>query len=349
MFKKSLASVAILGAFAANAMAADVTLYGLVDYGFHYNKIESKGVTTEHFGLDSGNNWGSRIGLKGTEDLGNGYKVSFQVENGFNADDGAFTQKDRLFGRGASLTVSADWGSLAFGRIGSLSAATGAYDTIYATAEAIDGSGSKIGAMVFTDWYDNMIVYQSPRIAGLQATVQYSLQADNNKADPTKQMEGHDSAERYAGFSLTGNYGKLNTVIGYEQIFHSSEDSTLKGAEGEDFRMVSLGGNYDFDFVKAFAMGQYYENEKVYQYGDGYALQLGAQWPLAGGTLVTSAYYRENDLGADSSTYVGALTRYEYWLSKRTMAYAFAGYGENEFDLHTDKTTQAFAGIIHCF
>ncbi len=36
MFKKSLAAVALLGAFAGSAFAADVTLYGVVDEGFLY-------------------------------------------------------------------------------------------------------------------------------------------------------------------------------------------------------------------------------------------------------------------------------------------------------------------------
>ena len=34
--KKTLAALAVLGAFAGSALAADVTLYGLVDYGFSY-------------------------------------------------------------------------------------------------------------------------------------------------------------------------------------------------------------------------------------------------------------------------------------------------------------------------
>lgn len=43
MFKKSLAAVALLGAFAGSAFAADVTLYGVVDEGFLYtHKVRIK-------------------------------------------------------------------------------------------------------------------------------------------------------------------------------------------------------------------------------------------------------------------------------------------------------------------
>lgn len=82
MFKKTLAAVAVLGAFAGSALAADVQLYGLVDLGMNWTHTEdADGVKTDKFALSSGQNSGSRFGLKGTEDLGNGYTVGFVLEN----------------------------------------------------------------------------------------------------------------------------------------------------------------------------------------------------------------------------------------------------------------------------
>lgn len=78
MFKKSLAAVALLGAFAGSAFAADVTLYGVVDEGFLYTHkdADKTGVdAVDKLELKSGIQAGSRWGLKGTEDLGNGLKV----------------------------------------------------------------------------------------------------------------------------------------------------------------------------------------------------------------------------------------------------------------------------------
>ena len=84
MFKKTLAAVAVLGAFAGSALAADVQLYGLVDLGMNWTHTEdADGVKTDKFALSSGQNSGSRFGLKGTEDLGNGMTVGFKLENGF--------------------------------------------------------------------------------------------------------------------------------------------------------------------------------------------------------------------------------------------------------------------------
>lgn len=88
MFKKSLIAVAVLGATAFSVQAADVTMYGKVDTGLRYqtNEITDGGqaqVDEDTFSMENGLNSASRFGVKGSEDLGNGMKVSFQLENGF--------------------------------------------------------------------------------------------------------------------------------------------------------------------------------------------------------------------------------------------------------------------------
>ena len=70
---------------------------------------------------------GSRFGLKGTEDLGNGLKIGFVLENGFSSDTGSFTQDNRLFGREAQLNLSGAFGTVAFGRMGSLASGNGTF------------------------------------------------------------------------------------------------------------------------------------------------------------------------------------------------------------------------------
>ena len=118
--KKTLAALAVLGAFAGSAAAADVTLYGVVDYGFLYNytdKQAADGTSADDntLRLQSGVDAGSRWGVKGTEDLGNGLKVGFQLESGFNADDGTLSKyndkQNRIFGRQATLSVYSDFGT----------------------------------------------------------------------------------------------------------------------------------------------------------------------------------------------------------------------------------------------
>ena len=53
MFKKSLAAVALLGAFAGSAFAADVTLYGVVDEGFLYTHKDADKTDTDAVNLNS--------------------------------------------------------------------------------------------------------------------------------------------------------------------------------------------------------------------------------------------------------------------------------------------------------
>lgn len=125
--KKKLAALSVLGAFAGSALAADVTLYGVIDTGlvFQHADADMQGVdTVDTFQMKSGVTAGSRFGLKGTEDLGNGLKIGFVLENGFSSDTGSFTQDNRLFGREAQLNLSGAFGTLAFGRMAVLRAAT---------------------------------------------------------------------------------------------------------------------------------------------------------------------------------------------------------------------------------
>ena len=102
--KKTLAALAVLGAFAGSAAAADVTLYGVVDQALNYTYTDVTGFDgaktvdgRNTFEMGSGINAGSRFGLKGVEDLGNGYKVGFKLENAVSTDDGTLGQGGRLF------------------------------------------------------------------------------------------------------------------------------------------------------------------------------------------------------------------------------------------------------------
>lgn len=129
--KKTLAALAVLGAFAGTAAAADVTVYGVVDLGLNYLHSETTDSSdVNSFSMKTGQNSGSRFGLKGTEDLGNGMTAGFVLENGFKADDGTLDQNGRLFGREAVVYVKGAFGTFAMGRTGALAAGTGSYNLL---------------------------------------------------------------------------------------------------------------------------------------------------------------------------------------------------------------------------
>lgn len=381
MFKKSLAAIAVLGTAAGFACAADVTLYGIVDEGFLFNqtKVEKHDGTTEKtnsFGLESGVSSGSRFGLKGTEDLGNGLKVGFKLENAFSADDGTLGG-DRLFNREASLTVSGAFGALSMGRMGGVGSSAGV-DSVYGTADAFDGGDNAILGLAISSRMDNMVQYQTPVFAGLQGTFQYSFKGNNVKDedavpyDPATGREGSAATDRYASAALNGNFGPLQTVLAYEFFNYASNNGTVRN-DVEDGQIVYLGGNYDCGFAKTFLMAQYFKDIDSDQLAaaengifagtyEGYGVHLGTQFAALGGDWTFGGYYVDgNTVEKDAAnerdlTYYGIGAKYEYALSKRTSLYTGAGYGKTTLDAATaadkdtvEKVTQAYVGLTHRF
>lgn len=388
--KKTLAALAVLGAFAGSAAAADVTLYGVVDYGFLYNYTDNQkadGTSTDDntFGLQSGVDSGSRWGIKGVEDLGNGLKVGFQLESGFNADDGTLSKynekQNRIFGRQATLSVYSDFGTLTFGRMGALSSAAGTYDVVYSIGDAFDGGDNDVFGLYGASRYDNTVAYQSPKFAGLQVTTMYSFKQDSNNVAKEK-FSGDEgdfsSSKRYAGVALTGEYGPAQFVAAYELTKYGSNGT--KRELDKDANVFFLGGNYDFGVAKVFAMGQYFNGLTTAPTLDdmlvsatgatvatdgvkGFGFNVGTQVPAAGGLITVGGYYSnfEQDgvvAGKEKheGDYYGLAARYEYDLSKRTMLYAGAGYGvESRDKVGTEKDdtenqlVQAYVGLTHRF
>src|SRR3712207_1576014 len=88
-------------------------MYGVVDMGLTYTRSDTAG---NRIGLDSGNWYGSRIGFRGADYLGNGTTFSFQLENGVSADTGSLAQGGRFFGRHAWVSVAGPLGTVKVGR-----------------------------------------------------------------------------------------------------------------------------------------------------------------------------------------------------------------------------------------
>lgn len=382
MFKKTLAGLAVAGLFSGAAMAADVNVYGVVDLGLMYNHTKTDitdkaTVKDDSLVMKSGQNAGSRFGLRGSEDLGNGMTVSFKLENGFDADSGKLGQDGRLFGREASLTLSGAFGQVSFGRMGGVAAAAGTYDYVFATADAFDGFDNDIGGLVQSGRYDNMITYQTPEFAGMKVLAQYSFK-NNTVADAdgkgAEGDEGKSNTNRYASLAAVGQYGNLNLVAAYElQNFrHAPAEAATPGAP-DDQHTFYFGGNYDFGVTKVFALAQSFQNVRSLnglkavadEDGiDGFGAQIGAQTPVLGGLLTTAFYYangdRDNATQEEESNYYGLAARYEYSLSKRTTAYFGAGYAQQEVKVNLraadakdykldKKLVQAYAGLKHTF
>ena len=102
MKKMRALSAAVLGCFSSYAMAqsaaggSSVTMYGILDIGINHVTGASGGSMTS---LTSGNMQGSRLGFKGNEDLGGGYRAVFTLESRLEADTGALGNRPISQGR----------------------------------------------------------------------------------------------------------------------------------------------------------------------------------------------------------------------------------------------------------
>jgi len=120
--KKTLIAAAVMAASGVAFAASNITLYGDVDTSavltHDGGASDSKNVIDMQPGFLRN---GSRWGIKGVEELGNGYAVGFILENGFNSDDGTNGQKySGGFSRETKLYINGGFGQIGFGRLGSL-------------------------------------------------------------------------------------------------------------------------------------------------------------------------------------------------------------------------------------
>ncbi len=371
MFKKSLAAVAVLGAFAGSALAADVQLYGLVDLGLNWTQVDKGTTTTDSFGMGSGQNSGSRFGLKGTEDLGNGYKVGFNLENSFKADDGAFDKGSRLFHRESILFVQTPYGELSAGRTGGLDSGVGRYGQMGSGATAMSTGWDNIAktSKVFLglgDRMDNTLTYQSPKFAGVTLLAQASLKKSNvnEEGDAIKTEEGSSDADRYYALGVTYGAGALNAGLVYSQTDWNRTE--LKGQTNDDNQtVVSAFANYDFGMVKPMVAVQYFDggkdedktaDNKKTALNKGYGFVVGGTAPLVGGTLKVQLGwndYEDVKTGATEGNNIITGVGYEYPLSKRTFVYTAAGYTQVKTEkagVETKtKTSEVMLGMVHKF
>lgn len=342
--KKTLAAVAVLGAFAGSALAADVTLYGKVDLGLQYvnsntdqlvvggdesNTIMGmENVKKDSWGVKSGSNSGSRFGLKGTEQIADGLTVGFQLEQGFNADDGTLGADGLAFNREARLYVQTAFGEIGLGRMGGLDSGLGSYDMISKGYAFGTGWGSTIAdssAILLgeSSRFDNMITYKSPTFAGVTVLAQASLAKTS-----VEEGEGTSDVDRYYALGATGNWGALSSALifsttDYSRTWVNAVDATSGVADKEaakeegreDMSKVLTGYvSYDFGVVKPMLAAQYFDDLKgmsvsaVLDEGTktdglnawlaniskkGYGVLLGATAPLGAGTLFASVGYND--------------------------------------------------------
>jgi predicted porin len=119
---KRIIAITALAGLAVTALAqpapagSSVTIYGLADLGVeHLTNVGAGGSSlTRMPGLTG--SLPSRLGFRGSEDLGGGLKAVFTLEMGLALDTGTLNQGGRGFGRQAFVGLAGPWGAVTLGR-----------------------------------------------------------------------------------------------------------------------------------------------------------------------------------------------------------------------------------------
>lgn len=345
--KKTLLALAVLSSLSAVAAAqTNVTIYGVADAGIAYDKNIS-GASSSTWKLQSGQQSTSRLGFKGTEDLGGGLSALFTLENGFNIDDGSLGNNGRLFGRQAWVGLNGDFGTVKLGRQQTM---------LYNSLLTIDpfelnlaGNSQKIfGYGLYAvdplSRTDNTLNYASPNVGGFVGQVSYVF----------GEQPGSFSQQRQAALGLSYNNGPINVQF----VYHDARGATFAGTPAAvaqfaalgvgataDLRTTMVGGTYDFGVAKAhFAFADSKADNGVVQTKDRNWL-LGVSAPIGGDTIV--ADYVRNDVrdisnGVTSQYAIG----YTHPLSKRTNIYSSLGYTKNDSNVRLNAAANGENGTL---
>lgn len=351
ILKKTLCSLAVLGAFAAGSAQAQtsVTLYGIIDAGFmsqnNSGGTPSAGRATAFV---DGQILPSIYGFKGTEDLGGGLKAGFNLEGGFNAGNGTHNSpgvyQTQMFGREAKVTLEGDWGTIGAGMQvdpGIVAAIAteprGMTDSfsmlefwIMSTLENNIAGGGSLQGGIFDQ---NALTYTYAK-NGLYVGLEYGFGgvAGNTSANSTESI---GVSYNYAGFVVSGSYAKdqnSNPLVG-----GTSSQIQVFGA-GYDFGNVAVRGQYG-EYKSAYINGSSTTGTDIKSWG------VGVDWKTSVQNKVNLSYYDAKDDGV-APTAGGKTTEIAlldiYALSKHTQLYA--QYANVKADLNAGVSA-ALGGI----
>lgn len=313
---KKLLAAALSAAFVAPAALADVTTYGVINSSVEFAK--ATGATNSALDVKSVNRVtanNSRIGFKGWEDLGNGLKAIWQVEQNVDIDTG--NSSTSWANRNSFIGLQGDFGRVLLGK----------HDSAYKTMTI--GLGANLlpdtsadtcnGPAIFCrgdQRMSNSVHYYSNVVNGFSAGVSYG-------ADETRATVGGNRANGYA-LSFGGKYtnGGLAVAAGYE---HRNDSAGAVGLDVDYFKLV---GAYTLPSATTLAAG--YERSDVDQAGksskkqDGYTLAVSQKLGAFGVGVSYSWLGKEkNGTEADGKAKQWVLAG-TYDLSKRTQVQAYA-------------------------
>ena len=315
--KKLPLAFAMLAAFAGSAAAqSNVTIYGLIDGGVEHQSGGAAGSVTK---VTSGIQNASRIGFKGTEDLGGGMSALFTLENGFALDTGAMLQGGALFGRQSFVGLKGNFGTVTLGRQYTpiFTSLCGAIDPF---ACGLAGNAANLmsqGGTAATGGgprTTNAVKYAAPVISGVMAEVTYGF----------GEVAGDSAALRTIGGQVGYTAGPIVVRLAHNNVNNATATAKSK--------VTTLGAKYDLGMAAvhvAYAINKNATagNTNVAQADTRDAL-VGVSVPFGASTILAS-YIRKSDKTAAGNDASQFALGYTYALSKRTNLYTSFAHIDN--------------------
>ncbi|WP_250451603.1 porin [Caballeronia sp. ATUFL_M2_KS44] len=354
-FKMTQAAAIAATAFAAAAPAfaqSSVTLYGIVDDSIVYQSSQTNLAKSQagrsNVKMASGIWAGSRFGLKGAEDLGGGNKAIFQLESGFNINNGAQQYANAMFGRQAWVGLTnPTFGTLTVGR-----QYTSYYTLMapYSPTNWLTGYfGAHPGDLDELDTIyraNNSVVYTSPKLYGFTVSGSYSFAG---VPDSVYQGSTWSAAIQYSQGPIGGTvaftrinnstvgggvYGDASTTNTAGQSGVSAVTNGYQGAQAQNRFAVGLGYTFNsaWDITATYTNVQYipgiaskFTDEAVFNTaGTVLHWKASSAWDFAAGYSYTWAS-KANGINDAASYHQFNLSQY-YSLSKRTGLYALEAF-----------------------
>jgi predicted porin len=334
---KKLLPLALLLASAGVAQA-QVSLYGLIDLSYGKNEQIDRGLGIPnddkadfHSGGDDGNSQGNsttRFGIKGSTDLGSGFKGNFKLESNGITSDGAVNTP--FFGRQMWAGISGKFGEVRLGRQDSVPFQTMIDFDFNGAANAASALGAARVAPWLPGRQSRSLQYISSDLGGV--TVQVGIQPKGNSPDP-------DAKDVFsAGAKYTA--GPLAAAVAIQTKATSTVGIAVAGdPPAKDF--ISLAGSYDIKVAK-FMVG-YATGGAVADGGTGKGISLGVVAPVAGFNI--GAHFAKN---SDDDFKVDSL---ELFINRQIFknTYAYLDFNQSK-EKNLDLKTNAYAlGVIYTF
>lgn len=346
--KKSIIAISVMSALSTAAFAqSNVTVYGIVDAAGVYQSSNTGRSSTA---VSSGGLAGSRLGFRGTEDLGNGTQAFFTIEEGFNVDTDASRVSRQTF-VGLKNTKA---GSISLGRQYSPGYnASFQYDALaaspFSAVQILAATAGFTAAANSNGRWNNTVQYVSPVLSGLETTVMYRTgeQVNSTTSTGTETHEGYGVGFKYVRGALATSYVFQHT----ESSASGAAGAGSRGNQDEHF----VGASYDFGAVKALA--SYQNADWSNNGGQGSYNQLtsvGVIVPVSARADIHANYaYLNVDGGkggaakgqasgdANSTSVAGV-----YKLSPRTRLYALVNYTDTNANLRVSNYGGSAVGSV---